>query len=198
MTSGNSLLSRGWFLAIAMILIASVARAHAEDNLHAVMDSLHAVTLASGTFVEKKYLRILNEPLESSGQLVYKAPDRLEKMTTRPDRQSLVVVGDELTVANGISGQQKLKLAEHPDIRAFVESMRATLSGNVDALRQYYDVFLVGNVAQWTLELRPTAKDMKDIVKQITLRGGNGHLQSVAIDEADGDHSVMIITPSEP
>lgn len=198
MTSGNSVLPLRFLLVAAMLSAACMAMAETNDSLRAVMNSLHAVTSASGTFTEKKYLSIASEPLESSGRLVYTAPDRLEKTTLQPDRQSLVVTGDELIVTNGASQQRKLKLSEHPEIKAFVESVRATLSGNIDGLYRYYDVSFDGDVGQWTLKLRPTAKQMKDRINMITLQGGNGHLQSVAVDEADGDRSVMTITPSKP
>ena len=189
-----------WLGVILMIGIAPVAAEDiaAENTLHEVMARLHDVKSASGKFVEKKYLRILSEPLESSGTLVYTAPDRLEKNTSWPDTQSLIVVGDELTIARDAGPPRTLKLAEHPEIEAFVESVRATLAGNVDGLRRYYEVGLTGDTGHWTLSLRPTAKAMSDMIKAITLSGRDGLLQSVEINEADGDRSVMTVTPNAP
>lgn len=186
------------FVASFLILVAAVMPAAADDALQSVMNSLHDVTSARGTFVEKKYLRILNEPLESSGVLAYTAPDRLEKKTERPSNESLVVVGDELIVSRGGDQQRTLKLTEHPEIEAFVESVRATLAGNIDVLRRYYTVALEGDAGQWTLTLVPAVAEMRKMIKTVTLKGGNGLLQSVAIDEADGDRSVMTVTPTTP
>jgi outer membrane lipoprotein-sorting protein len=189
-----------WLGVILMIGAAPVAAEDmaTENTLHEVMNRLHDVKSASGQFVEKKYLSILSEPLESSGTLVYTAPDRLEKNTLWPDTQSLIVVGDNLTIARDARQPRTLKLAEHPEIDAFVESVRATLAGNIDGLHRYYDIALDGDAGHWTLSLRPTVKAMRDMIKNITLRGRDGVLQSVEIDEADGDRSVMTVTPSAP
>lgn len=199
MIFGNRVSARPLFAWLVAILMAGASPAAAgDDTLDEVMSRLHDVKSASGKFVEKKYLRILSEPLESTGMLVYAAPDRLEKNTLWPDRQSLVIVGDELTIDRDSDQRRSLKLAEHPEIEAFVESVRATLAGNVDALRRYYEVGLAGDADQWTLSLRPTVKAMRDMVKTITLRGRDGLLQSVEIDEVDGDRSVMTVTPTAP
>ena len=45
------------------------------------MQNLAQVKSAKGKFVERKYLAMLNAPLDSSGTLVYTAPGRLEKFT---------------------------------------------------------------------------------------------------------------------
>jgi outer membrane lipoprotein-sorting protein len=201
MISGNRILARRLLaaLAVALILVgvpAAAADGTADNTLDEVMSRLRNVKTASGKFVEKKYLRILSEPLESSGTLVYTAPDRLEKNTLWPNTQNLIIVGDELTIAGDAGQQRVLKLAEHPEIEAFIESVRATLAGNIDALRRYYDIGLKGDAEQWTLSLRPTGKAMREMIKTVTLSGREGLLQLVEIDEADGDRSVMTVTPN--
>ena len=60
------------------------------------MRSMKAVESSKARFSERKELAILNEPLESSGTLIYRAPDRLEKHTLVPERASMVLEGDRL------------------------------------------------------------------------------------------------------
>ena len=43
------------------------------------------------TFVEQHFLAMLDRPLESSGELLYDAPDRLEKRTLRPKPETLLL-----------------------------------------------------------------------------------------------------------
>src|SRR5580704_14633803 len=52
-------------------------------------------------FVEQHFLAILKHPVESSGELRYDAPDRLEKRTLLPRPETLVLSGGVLTVQRG-------------------------------------------------------------------------------------------------
>ena len=90
-------------------------------GLPELMIDLGRVKQAKGTFVEKKYLKMLNAPLESSGQLIYTAPYRLEKLTLSPKPESMVVDQDTLTVE--MRGRKRsLQIQDFPVLWAFVES----------------------------------------------------------------------------
>ena len=52
-------------------------------------------------FVEEKTLAALTVPLRSEGRLEYRRPDHLEKITTAPQYESLVVEGGRLVIAAG-------------------------------------------------------------------------------------------------
>src|SRR5580698_4965272 len=49
-------------------------------------------------FIEQQFLAVLRHPIESSGELRYDAPDRLEKRTLKPRAENLVLAGEVLTV----------------------------------------------------------------------------------------------------
>ena len=49
-------------------------------------------------FVEQHFISVLSRPIESSGELRYDAPDRLEKRTLKPRAETLVLQGEVLTV----------------------------------------------------------------------------------------------------
>lgn len=167
---------------------------HAADTTAWTLDRLMS-TLAhnkSGraTFTETKYLSIAKQPVESSGELVFVAPDHLEKHTLRPKAEHLVIDGDKLTVERN---QRKftMPLAQYPELNAFIESIRATLAGNRYALEAIYTVAIAGRGDDWTLTLTPIDTRMQKVVSTITLDGTRDMLRSVAIRQADGDHSLM-------
>ena len=79
------------------------------------MQELGQVKTAKGRFVERKYLAILTAPLESSGTLIYIAPDRLEKHTLAPRAESLVLEHDQLTLESKEPNQRRtIRLAGLP------------------------------------------------------------------------------------
>ena len=172
----------------------AAARAQSDVSLAAVMNGLAAVRSSSAKFTEEKYLSSLTEPLESQGTLSYKAPDHLEKITTAPDPESLIVDKDQLDIVRD-GEPHTLALSEYPQIQTFVESMRATLSGNLPALEQYYSVGFSGTLAQWRLVLQPTDTNVQQMLTSITIDGAGNRLTRVETIGANGDRSDMIIAP---
>ncbi|KVL13080.1 outer membrane lipoprotein carrier protein LolA [Burkholderia cepacia] len=164
-------------------------------TLDRLMSTLAQHKSGRATFTETKYLSIATQPVESSGELVFVAPDHLEKHTLSPKPEHLVVDGDMLTVERN-NRKYTLALARYPELGAFIDSIRATLAGNRFALEQVYQVALAGRGDDWTLTLTPLDSRMLKVVSTITLDGTRDLLRSVAIRQADGDRSVMRLQPA--
>ena len=180
----------------AASMIASPARpAGAEWGVADLMRSMKAVESSNARFSERKELAILSEPLESSGTLIYRAPDRLEKHTLVPERASLVLEGDRVVLENAERGERKtFSLREHPAIWALVESIRSTLSGDLSMLQRFYSVELEGGEPDWRLVLRPREPGMKAVIEEIRISGGGTSIARIEIRETGGDRSVMTIS----
>jgi outer membrane lipoprotein-sorting protein len=180
----------------AVVLCAASTLAAATEapasgwTLDRLMSTLAAKKSGRARFTETRYLKIAQEPIESSGELVFNAPDHLEKLTVKPKPESLVVDGDMLTVdRNG--HKTTIPLRNYPELGAFIESIRATLTGNRYALENAYKVSVMGQGNDWTLTLVPTDSRMLKRVSSITLAGSGDSLARVEIRQADGDHSLM-------
>jgi outer membrane lipoprotein-sorting protein len=179
---------------VAAVFVSHAAHAASPDasgwNLDRLMSTLGQKKSGHASFVETKYLSIATEPVTSSGELVFTAPDHLEKRTDSPKPEDLVVDGDKLTIARN-GHKYTLALTQYPELSAFIESIRATLSGNRFALEQVYKVAVTGSGDDWTLTLTPLDSRMLKTISTITLTGTRDLLHTVAIQQADGDHSLM-------
>ena len=79
------------------LLFSGLPAAHAADwQLADLMQQLGQVKNAQARFVERKYIALLDKPVESSGELSFTAPDRMEMRTLRPKKQSLLLEGNRL------------------------------------------------------------------------------------------------------
>jgi outer membrane lipoprotein-sorting protein len=150
-------------------------------------------------FAETKTSALLKTPIESSGTLTYAAPSRLEKRTLAPRDERFVVDGDtvviEMAARNAAEKSRfELRLGDYPAIRAFVESIRGTLAGDLAALRRYYRVELDGTWSDWRLHLLPSDPQLADVVLKVLIGGAGGEVRRIEILEASGDRSVMTIT----
>jgi outer membrane lipoprotein-sorting protein len=181
--------------ALGLVLALAAAPALAAWDLQQLMDSLAQNKAGRATFVETKRLAVLSKPIESSGELLYTAPDKLEKRTLKPKPESMVVDGDALTVERG-NQKYQLQLQAYPEIAAFIESIRGTLAGDRKALERNYRLILGGSAEAWVLELQPLNEKMKAVVQRIRISGTRDQVGSIEISQADGDSSVMVIEKS--
>lgn len=197
MTSGDKFF-KPWLMAISCLIALFCGDVNAADaafDVRQLMQSLAQVKVAKGTFVERKYLSILNTPLESSGTLVYSA-GRLEKHTLLPKEESMVLEQDKLTLENKAKNQRRtVRLQSYPVIWAFVESIRSTLAGDYQTLSQFYRIALEGNASQWRLQLLPIEPEMQTVASEIRISGSKSAIRTIEITETGGDRSVMTITP---
>jgi outer membrane lipoprotein-sorting protein len=182
--------------ALALAMSATCAAA-AEFSAAQLFDMLAKERPGRATFHEKKHLALLDRPVESTGELTFTPPDRMEKNTRTPKPERVTVDRDRLTLERG-GKRHSLGLKENPAVAVLVESIRATLAGDMDAVVRAYSVALDGSPARWRLTLRPLDASAARIVERIDIGGERARVQTVEILQADGDRSVMTITPASP
>jgi outer membrane lipoprotein-sorting protein len=179
----------------AAALLAWSAPAFAAWDLQQLMDSLARNKSGRATFVETKHISMLDRPIESSGELVFTAPDRLEKRTLKPKPESMIVQGGELSIERG-GRQYRVQLQAQPQLAAFIDSIRGTMAGDRQSLERNYRLELQGTQQAWVLQLVPRDNQMRGVIRQIRISGAQDQVKSVEISQADGDSSLMLIDKS--
>ena len=177
----------------AFALLFTHGASAADIELAELMRTLADVRTAEGRFTEHKYLSVLSEPLILKGSVHYTAPDYVRKEYDNPDSESYEIRGENLTIEFPDGRRRELSIDEHPVLRAFVESYRATLAGDLETLRRYFDLELSGRMQEWQLRLTPLQKDLAEILSTVVMLGRGGTVYSVETLEAGGDRSVMTV-----
>jgi Outer membrane lipoprotein carrier protein LolA-like len=195
-----------------VILGATLALARVAGPLHAldgapaangapafaeVMGLFAARSRGHVAFTEIHEMAMLKQPVESSGELIYVAPDRLEKHTLQPKPETLILDHGVLSAQHG-RHKYTVALSEAPQVVPFVESVRATLAGDTAALQRYFSVGFEGDVARWRLTLLPRDPAIAKSVKEIHMDGARDAIRTVEIRESDGDRSLLNIGPELP
>jgi len=191
--------------ALAYLVLIGVARPvrvfAADDDLQRLFAELGASRERHARFTERKFSAMLKAPAESSGTLVFQSPDILEKRTVEPQRESVRIEGSNVTYEGAPRGgsvqKRTFSLADAPLLAALIESLRATLAGDLVTLRRHYDVAWSALQApkSWQLMLTPRARALRDSVSKVELRGVAGEVSAIEIVEANGDLTLMQITP---
>lgn len=179
-------------LLVAAALAWSCASEAAALDVAELMATLARSSHGAATFTEKKYLAILDAPVESSGELLFVPPARLEKRTLKPTREHLILDGDVLTVERG-RRKHVLALKDYPEVAGMIESIRGTLAGDRSALERVYHLSVSGSRERWSLTLVPLDARVGSVVARIRIDGTGGEVRTVEILQADGDRSLMTI-----
>jgi len=179
-------------LAVLTLMLSSEISHAANWDIDQLMRSLAKTRSGHASFVEKKFIAMLEAPVESSGELLYRAPDHLERHTFKPKAESMTVDGDTLLIVRG-SQKYRLQLQDYPELAAFIDSIRGTLVGDRQALERNYRLSLEGSAERWVLQLIPIDEKMQAVVWRIRIAGVRDDVRSITITQADGDSSLMRI-----
>jgi outer membrane lipoprotein-sorting protein len=173
------------------LLVSPIIQA-APLSIAQLMAGLAKHPQGAATFTEKKFIAILDQPIVSSGELLFIAPARLEKRTLKPRPETMVLDGDTLTLERG-QRKHVLQLKDYPEVASMIVSIRATLAGDRKALERVYHLALDGGNERWALALTPLDPKVGAVIARIRMEGVQDVVRSVEILQADGDRSLMTI-----
>ena len=178
---------------------AARATATAAPDLAALLRRIGGQPERRAAFVERRFSALTRAPLESRGRLLFRAPDRLEKQTTTPVRETVRIEGGTVTIegapVRGVPDRRSVQLADIPLLEALVESLLATLAGDLARLQRHYQPVLAHDPRGWTLTLTPVEQTLRTAIARVVLRGQGDAVIGVHIFETGGDRTELAITP---
>jgi len=158
-------------------------------TLETLMQQMATTSGVRAEFHEVKEIALLNRPLESTGTLYFVPPRRLAHYTTRPTRSAFVIDGSRLSFRDETGGESVDLSADHI-ARAIIENFVVLFNGDLEALRDRYDVGFEAQGPRWKLELVPRDPRMRSVVSRVVLRGDDAVLEQMVVSEAGGDRTV--------
>ena len=178
-----------WIAALFLLTAMVAARAQSLD-LPRLMQLLAAVPAAEVPYTEKKFSSLLSAPVVSSGKLLYRRPDIVEKNIETPRKESYRFVGEELVVTRD-GKERRIPLSSQPLLAAFAASLRGVLGGDIVLLRKHYELSLQGDEPSWRLDMMPIDEETLRYVQRVTVSGRAGRVGQIEVRESSGDHSVL-------
>lgn len=179
---------------LALLMAGASMAAQAAFDIDQLMGDLARHRGGKARFVETRTLAMLDRPVQSSGEMSYQPPDRLEKRTFKPYAETVVLDKDILSVERD-QRRMSIQVASRPEAQAFVESVRSTLSGNRPALEKHYRLELSGSRQDWSLVLLPVDTAVAALIRRITVTGQGNQVRRIEYLQADGDRSELSIEP---
>lgn len=171
----------------ALLLCASAgAQTPEAPDLAMLMAHFASSRGVEAEFREEKHLPLLAEPLVSEGVLYYAPPGRLARFTTSPEATSLLVDGDRLRIEDGL-GVEEIDLASQGVARQFVDQLLVLFRGDLEALERDYVARFAAEGDAWSLTLAPKGLRVRQVIREIALRGHAAHLDEMLVRGAEGE-----------
>ena len=158
-----------------------------------LMHLLSEVQSSRAHFIETRHSAMLKTPLTLSGRLVYRRPNRLEKHVQAPFVETTTIEGSRVTVARGGADTDRvITLPAGGTAQALIESLRATLAGDLPALERHFAVAVSGSRSAWSMSLTPRAATLP--VVRVDFAGRDNRIQRIEVLESGGDRTVTTIS----
>ncbi len=175
------------------------AAADGAWDLPALMKELGGIRLIDAAFTEQKQAEFLSGgEFAVSGEMHFKAPHTLRRIVTKPYRESIII--DESTVIikrlddkNETDRVRFIEIDSHPSIRLFIDSMRATMAGDLATVLEIYEVELSGGRQEWGLRLVPRRKELKKFIRAVHVTGSANRINTLLVHEDDDTRSLITL-----
>lgn len=179
--------------AIVLMGLMSSVLAQTSFDLVQLLDRIADQKQVKATFVEKKTIKGLQAPIESTGELFFSAPHLLKKVTLQPKPESVLFEGNQITLErNGRA--RTISVKDVPELAIHLEGIRALLLGDKVTLEKFYKTQLTGHFGDWKLRLTPLEGGA---LKHLQFSGRKVLVDVVEVQLQDGDTSVMRVTKVE-
>ena len=176
----------------AWLVGGAAVAAPATDALDQLMTRLRQRQHGHVSFSEVHISSMLDRPLTSSGELFYDAPDRLEKRTTTPRPERMVLENGQLSFERRHK-EYHVALADFPQAAPYIEGIRATLAGDRPALERVFRLSFTNSGDQWTLTLTPLDAHVAAEVAAVRIDGLSDVIRTVTVQLVNGDRSITTL-----
>ncbi len=180
-----------WLAVVLLAVLALPVRA-AEPSLEDIFNGLVKTSASTTRFIEQKTIAEFEAPIESTGELNYQPPARLEKRTLSPAAETLILNNDVLIVERD-DFRREIAVADMPAVGAFVASLRGFVSGDLAGVQQAFSLTVSGTAESWTIDGKPIDAAVKQIVDSIQVIGAGDQLKVFAVVLTSGDTSTLTL-----
>ncbi|MBO2681126.1 outer membrane lipoprotein carrier protein LolA [Shewanella algae] len=172
------------------------ARAATEQALQQLSTKMALSDSSRGQFEQVRWLRVLKQPLRSSGEFLFQRELGMLWQQQTPFGNLLLLKQGELIQQDSQGKLSVTKADASPAAMAEMlpRMMQSLLSGDIQALSQGFELYLLNDQAgHWQLGLKAKEQTMAALLPQMVLEG-NKDLESLTLLAKNGDISQIFFS----
>ncbi|MDG2961317.1 outer membrane lipoprotein carrier protein LolA [Bisgaard Taxon 10/6] len=164
-------------------LVAGHVSAFSQTEL---TDLLRKPQITQGHFIQQRFLKSLSKPITATGEFTLVKNKGLLWQMQKPFESSQRVTPEGIMQWNGESWVATNSLAQNQQIRLFL----GLLGGDVESLKNQFDLHLSGEAEHWVLRLIPNTVLIQQIFTAIEIQGDHS-VKQIELREKQGDKTLI-------
>ena len=150
--------------------------------------TLRGAQLMRGTFVYRKFLVEIPQPLLSRGDFVFARDLGIDWHTRQPFDSDFVLTAKGMSQRDDGRTTLQLSASDQPAVKVVARIFLALLSLDVNSLQSSFELSGVQQGRQWQVGLKPTVAAVAGVFRQAVLSGG-AQVEKLVLTDANGDRS---------
>ncbi len=147
----------------------------------------------AGSFVHRKHLAEVPQPLTASGEFAYARGLGVYWHTQKPFDSVFMLTQRGIVQRDEGAETMRLYAQEQPAVRVIADIFLALFTLDVSSLSATFDLFGKSQGERWIVGLRPKSATIGSVFKEATITGAKDVEQVVLLD-ANGDRTVIELT----
>lgn len=157
-----------------------------SPEFESTVAQLRKIRVLHADFLQQKNLKILARPFVARGKLSFSKNDGDLYWELVEPLKIAYLINDKGIKTIGTQEAQTGKAVEFPFADNIGKMFAAILSGNMDALRSYFDISYTGKQADWVIHLKPGNWQVGKVIDNIEI-SGKEYITRIMIQEVGGD-----------
>lgn len=174
----------------AMWALLASAPVKADDSLSDIRRMLAKNSVICADFIQTKSLRALTRPLVSKGRLVFVSGKGVLWQVLEPFATKVLVKSDALIKWDDQGVAQRLSFGQAPVYRSLSQVFLAVFTGDINRLRETFEITSNVSHAHWRLTLIPRSPGLAAIIAAVRVSGGR-FVDELLIKEKAGDRTLI-------
>lgn len=175
------------FIFLAFVCLPALA----ENNLLGELSNkAKNIEHLNGVFTQHRKITVLPLPLISTGEFSYHHQTGMIWDTLEPIQSKIHITH------HGIQTENNELTAQNTGLAQLASMLLGIFSGDLVSLSEQFDFQVNGNMTEWHLHLAPKNEMVAAQISSVDIRGRKT-TESVAIADANGDHTDLIFTTRE-
>lgn len=186
-------------MCVSTILLADDVFKHSakEDKSGAfteVSQKLSSIKKLKSNFRQVKKIQALKRPLISTGELIFSKKAGITWHLKTPIESTLIIDQEKIILMDDEKKKTIIQAKDKPMLYNFTKIFLSIFTGNTEELSQNFYIYFTGTTQDWRIGLIPKNSQLKKVIKHIILKGNNGVVASLLLQESNTDTTDIIFS----
>ena len=177
-------------ITLKLSITANAANIDKPSNFLTIQKQLSKTKNIQGKFTQERVIKVLTNPLISSGHFSLSKTKGLKWIQEKPFSSTLTLNSSVLTQTIANNPPMILTKAKQPFVFSFSKIFLSIFNGDQNTLKQSFNIKLNGNIENWNMILTPKSSPLDKAIKFVNLKGGKT-IDQVIVKNVKNDQLII-------